>query len=199
MLVQIIKKVPSNLFKSVLDQINTIDWSSIEDDDYVKSFRDKSLLQDKITPLFLRSPKVDNPNSNILHPREWASSTECIDNPKLYSTFDSVNLLSKWIQETVGGESIGHIYLNSMPPGGGVGLHVDPLDYFNLFTRFHVPLKTNLSTTFWGPDNAKKEHMPLGYLCRLNNLLPHQVFNHGNEIRIHLIVDVLVPGGNKIF
>jgi hypothetical protein len=82
--------------------------------------------------------------------------------------------------------------------GGSVGLHVDPLDYFDVYARYHVPVKTTEQVVFSGGDKVY-EHMPYKMLSRLNNRKPHMLDNNGSDYRIHLIVDVEIEGGNNIF
>jgi aspartyl/asparaginyl beta-hydroxylase (cupin superfamily) len=113
--------------------------------------------------------------------------------------FQAVRTLSQWMFETVSGKTMGRIMIVNLEPRGRVPLHVDPKDYFEMYSRFHVPLKTNPGVVFNGENGTANEHMPLGYLSRLNNRLPHQLDNNSDENRIHLIVDIETEGGNQIF
>jgi hypothetical protein len=118
-----------------------------------------------------------------------------------------VTKLLHWTQQKMNAKAIGNSVLNCMQPGGNVHLHIDKGRYFDTYCRFHIPLQTNSQVTFTGSSDNQvtvtgssdnQEHMPLGWLYRLNNLTWHQVQNQGTTHRVHLIVDLLLDQPNSI-
>jgi len=81
------------------------------------------------------------------------------------------------------------------PPGAQVKPHLDPRAYHQVSHRVHVVLKTNSScrNVHFIPPNYEivYDHMRKGYLYDLDNITPHAAFNHGNEDRIHIVIDIM--------
>jgi hypothetical protein len=60
--------------------------------------------------------------------------------------------------------------------------------------RFHFPIKTNRKVMFssWGVGNKEtRRHMKVGGCYYLDIRKPHRAVNWGNQIRTHLVVDVV--------
>lgn len=74
---------------------------------------------------------------------------------------------------------------------GRIRPHIDHHPSFAVGHRIHVPLVTNPAVEFLVNDQAVVMHEGRAY--ELNNLLPHSVYNGGNEERIHLIFDYMEP------
>lgn len=76
--------------------------------------------------------------------------------------------------------------------GGEIPKHQD--HYFSLSHshRVHIPLITNEEVAF----SVGKEtiFMRPGEVIEINNRRPHRVINRGNEDRVHLILDFVLPG-----
>jgi hypothetical protein len=193
MLVKIIKKVPKKLFSSALAEIQNIDWSLIND-----RFRTKRSEFSSSSSIHLRIP-LSRLASYEKSVKEWSKICECEDNIMWANKFSAVRNLSEWMFKAVNGKTMGRIMIVNLAAGGKVPLHVDPMDYFEMYSRFHIPFKTNSNVVFNGGEDTENEHMPLQYLSRLNNRLPHQLENNSDENRIHLIVDIETEGGNQIF
>jgi len=193
MLVQQLKEVPDDLFAAAKAEIDAIDFDSIKDP------RAKAEVFNTSTAIHLRvhKPPVGKPMPRTID--EWSVITECVNHPLNYSKYPAVIELCKWIYEQVGGIEMGRIMIISLAPGGDVAPHIDPLDYFEQFSRFHVPMKTNPGVVFNDGAGSPDEHMPYKTLCRLNNRLMHALYNRGTENRIHLLADIRQPGGNEIF
>jgi hypothetical protein len=193
MLVKIIEQVPDILFNSALEEIQNIDWSKI--DDSVRRRRAEFATSSSIH-IRVASSKLTLGKKSV---NEMSTVCECEDNAVWSNQFNAVRRLSDWMFKTVNGKTLGRIMIVNLEPRGQVPLHVDPKDYFEMYSRFHVPFKTNPNVVFNGGEDTENEHMPLQYLSRLNNRLPHQLDNNSDENRIHLIVDIETEGGNQIF
>lgn len=193
MLVKTIQEVPDEIFNPALEEINTISWDQIQDPS-----RSGRAVFATSTSIHVRKHAVGNrPYPRTIE--EWSVICECEDNPQYAGKFQAVRNLADWMFGTVSGQALGRIMIVNLAPKGRVPIHIDPLDYFAMYSRFHVPFKTNEKVTFSGGPGTPIEHMPYRTLCQLNNRLPHQLDNDSSENRIHVIVDIAVEGGNQIF
>lgn len=193
MLVRHLSQVPAEIFQPALEEIKTIDWSAIQDPS-----RRNSAAFATSTSIHVRRHRVpDGPLPKSID--EWSMITECEDTPQYQGQFMSVRQLANWMVNEVNGKAMGRIMIVNLAAHGHVPIHIDPLDYFAMYSRFHVPFKTNTAVTFSGGPGTVQEHMPRGQLCQLNNRLLHQLDNDSNENRIHVIVDIALEGGNQIF
>jgi hypothetical protein len=193
MLVKQITEVPDVIFQPALREIAAIDWQLVEDPS-----RRNSAAFATSTSIHIRRHQIpDGPLPRSIE--EWSVITECEDTPQQIGKFESVRKLAEWMVQHVRGTAMGRIMIVNLAAHGHVPIHIDPLDYFAMYSRFHVPFKTNSSVTFSGGPGTAKEHMPQGHLCQLNNRLMHQLDNDSDENRIHVIVDIALEGGNQIF
>jgi hypothetical protein len=191
MLVQVLKEVPDNIFNNCLNELTKVRWEFVVDGRKTGVFKTS-------TSIHLRSHDTtackERPNSIA----SFSSIVNCIDNLTAISKFPEHYNAALWIKEQVKGKELGRVMIVHLEPNGTIGIHADPGEYFERYSRYHIPLKTNLGVQFIDNNNIK-EHMPYKTLCRLNNLSPHGLINDSNEERIHLIADVEVAGGNSIF
>jgi len=164
----------------------------------------------KTLPIFLRTHKAalddntidwDNYHKNVdLLETEWHNYYKNVDSvdTEWQVRLPGVTKLLHWTQQKMNAKAVGNSVLNCMLPGGNVHLHIDKGRYFDHYCRFHIPLQTNSQVIFSGLYKTP-EHMPLGWLYRLNNLLHHQVQNQGTTQRVHLIIDLLLDQPNSTF
>lgn len=193
MLVKQIQVVPETIFNPALKEIQQINWNTVQDPS-----RSGRAVFSTSTSIHIRRHAVGNrPYPRTIE--EWSVICECDDNPQYIGRFQAVRALADWMYNTVSGQALGRIMIVNLAPRGRVPIHIDPLDYFAMYSRFHVPFKTNAQVTFSGGPGTELEHMPYQTLCQLNNRLPHQLDNDSDENRIHVIVDIAVEGGNQIF
>jgi len=78
-----------------------------------------------------------------------------------------------------------------LQPGCRIARHKDSHPSFSAAHRIHVPLVTNPDVEFI----VGSERVPprAHYAFELNNLMFHQVTNHGDRARIHFIFDYAPP------
>ncbi|MHB1098113.1 MAG: GNAT family N-acetyltransferase [Burkholderiales bacterium] len=91
---------------------------------------------------------------------------------------------------------IGRVILTKLKPGGVISEHVDEGPYADRYDRFHVVLQSELGNIFI-VSGEHYESRP-GDVFWFNHKLPHQVENHTDEPRIHLILDVAAPEYRKL-
>jgi len=196
MLVQVLQTVPDSIFNPVIEEISTIKWDDVVDP-YRRHEAFYSSKSIHIRQLNL-SLLVDTISSNedVEH---VSTILDCEYHPINRFIFGRSLNMANWIYQQVGGVRLGRIMLVRLEARGEIGLHVDPNNYFEVYSRYHVPLKTNPNVLFSSGSGTPTEHMPQQHLCRLNNRLPHMLVNNSDEIRIHLIADIAVDGGNQIF
>lgn len=193
MLVKKIQKVPDQIFASAAEEIQAIEWNKVQDPS-----RASNAVFTTSTSIHIRQHRVGNrPYPKTVE--EWSVICECEDNPRYTGKFSAVRELADWMFNTVQGQAMGRIMIVNLAPRGKVLAHIDPLDYFAMYSRFHVPIKTNAGVIFSGGPGTPEEHMPQQTLCQLNNRLLHQLENNSDENRLHVIVDIAVEGGNRIF
>lgn len=89
------------------------------------------------------------------------------------------------------GGKIFRAMVTRLGPGCRIAVHKDSHPSFAVAHRIHVPLVTNPDVEFIvGPERVPpREH----YAFELNNLMFHQVTNHGDRARIHFIFDYAPP------
>ena len=185
--------MPSDIFDPVVAEISQIDWQTIEDPS-----RGNRAVFSSSTSIHVRKHKVgDRPYPQTIE--EWSVLTECEDNPRVLGQYPEVYKMANWMVAQVNGIALGRIMIVNLAPNGTVPPHIAPLDYFAMYSRFHVPIKTNPGVVFSGGPSTEFEHMPQQYLSQLNNRLMHQVNNNSSMNRIHVIVDIALEGGNQIF
>lgn len=194
MLVKTITQVPDDIFRPALAEINSINWGQIQDPSRgsAKSFATSTAVHVRTH----RAP-VGRPRPTTIE--EWSVITECANHPKNYARFPKVVETANWMMQQVDGIAMGRIMIVELAPRGVVALHIDPLDYFVMYSRFHVPFKTNENVLFNGGPDTANEHMAYQHLCQLNNRLPHSLVNNSDQSRIHVIVDIALENGNQIF
>ena len=192
MLVQYIKEAPTDLFNTVLEEIKGIDWEAINNP--IRNKTSSAFASSRA--ILLRRQVVPQPIPETL--RDWGKAIPCEDIAFNIEKYPNVYALTKWMQEQVGGVELGKIMVVRLNPRAGVIQHVDDYEYFEYYSRFHVPLVTNPNVVFSG-DGSPAQHMPAQMLCRLNNRALHQVDNNSDEYRIHLLVDIRISEDNSIF
>lgn len=81
--------------------------------------------------------------------------------------------------------------LARLPPGCRIPRHRDAHPSFSVGHRIHIPLATNPDVEFivGAQRIPPREH----YAFELNNMMFHQVANHGATTRIHFIFDYAPP------
>lgn len=79
--------------------------------------------------------------------------------------------------------------LAGIKPNGTIYKHVDKSELFQYAHRVHLPLVTNPGVIFT-IDNTDF-HLEKGTWYEIDNTRPHQVINNCQDIRIHLLVDLL--------
>ena len=78
--------------------------------------------------------------------------------------------------------------LARLAAGHGIDRHVDGEGSHPLTHRIHVPLQTNPLAML--TVNDTDFHLEAGHAFEVNNLVPHSVFNDGEQDRIHFIFEV---------
>lgn len=194
MLVKILEPVPESLFRSLQSEINSIDWKTIQDPERSSHPRFKTSKS-----ISLRKHTV--PTEGIVpdSPHEWSRVVDCVDVDHNIQQYPVTYELAQWIYKQVDGVSMGKILIVNLIGGGSVSVHQDLREYFEVHSRYHVPVITDERVVFVTGPLDKGEHMPLGYLSRLNNRSIHGVRNRTPHNRVHIIVDVETAEKNTIF
>lgn len=175
------EKIPTEIFNNALEEILAIDWKT------VSSFsRHNPVFKTSITE-HLRIH--DFPPGTPMTIEALSAIVACKNVPAR-EKYPAVENLIKWIKETVKCTKEGRIMLVNIISGGEVAEHTDPGLYFQNYFRFHVPFVTSPEVVFYGPNKSDPTHMPVGYLCQLDNRNLHSVSNNSVTERIHMIIDL---------
>lgn len=193
MLMRKIKEFDSDLYELALNEASAIRWEEIPKDKRSENFIFKTSRS-----ISFRIPFIGN-NAEPKDVLSWSNVLDCIDNPDIISLYPAIFNAGAWIFNAVNGITFGRFMLVNLLPGGIVFPHVDPGVYFQKYSRFHIPLISNEQVSFSTGIHSVKEYMEPGYLYQLNNLGLHMVENLSDQNRIHIIADIEVKGGNKIF
>jgi hypothetical protein len=196
MLVQVLQPVPDSVFNPVVEEITNVNWDHVIDP-YRRheAFYSSKSIHIRHLDFSLMVDEISS-NEDVEH---MSTILDCVYHPINRYVFGRSLNMANWMYEQVGGIGFGRIMVVRLEPRGEISLHVDPMNYFEVYSRYHVPLKTNPHVLFSSGPDTPTEHMPQQHLCRLNNRLPHMLVNDSDEIRIHLIADIAVEGGNQIF
>ena len=193
MLVKKLCEVPDSIFDLAQYEIKAIDWNSIDDN------RSKLKVFYTSKSVHLRTYNLQKgqlPPENAI---DWAYIVDTAENMNETPKYPNVMNLVNWVYDTVKGIRLGRVLIANVEPYGEIKAHIDPFDYFAIHSRFHIPFKTSLDVLFHDGSKSNFEHMPYKTLCQLNNRIMHGMINYGSNNRIHLIIDIALPGGNKVF
>lgn len=183
--VEVIEKVPDEIFNGALNEISNIDWPHYRSVDTRRTasyaFVDSSIS----VPLRVH----DVPAATVVDIEKFAEYIEC-KNTVASNFFPLSNLAAAWVFKQVQGEKIGRIQIVKMLANTSIASHIDPGPYFKFYSRFHIPFVTNGDVKFTGEEGDEPIGMPRGYLCQLDNVHLHGVTNTSSSDRIHMIVDI---------
>lgn len=173
-----------------IDEMNKINWQLINDErsNRTTAFSSSTSVQIRIH----KQPKVMYKDVH-----EWGKIVETVDHPINVRRFPNTLLLAEWIKNRVGGVNLGRVMVVNLASGGSVVPHIDKGEYFDIHSRFHIPITTNDKVLFGSVLNTDLGHMKEHCLYQLKNTDMHYVENLGSEDRIHLIVDVELPNKNN--
>lgn len=181
--VQILDKVPDQIFIDAKEEVLKINWDQLPIPD---RRGEAEVFRTSIT----NHLRVHAAPPGTPHTVEALSAyVNCVDTRARW-LYPKMNKLINWIHTHVEGKRMGRIMLVRFTSGGKIGEHVDPGPYFDSHYRFHVPFVTHPAVEFFGPGRSNPTHMPEGYLSQLANRDFHSAENNSPIDRIHLIIDI---------
>jgi hypothetical protein len=201
LLVHPISQVPESILNAAIAEIDNIDWmqKQTQTDLYIQPYQ---AVNYQVHTIFLRTYKEAFDAARLghkLHQPEWNNYYKNADSvdTEWQVQLPSLYKILHWAQQKMNAKAIGNSMLNCMRPGEIIQPHIDEGPYNDAHCRFHIPLQTNSQVT-WSGLSDSQEHMPVGWLYRLNNKCVHQVQNQGTTHRVHLVVDLLLDQPNGI-
>lgn len=112
---------------------------------------------------------------------------ECVDYP-VYKQLPEARALIMPLMARVAGERLGRCIINKIEPGGRIFPHADTPAHAEYYDRFHIVLQANPDSLFRAGDETV--NMAAGEVWWFDNSVEHEVHNHGDSERIHLVVDI---------
>lgn len=104
-----------------------------------------------------------------------------------------MNHIDPYVQQLsgqIGPRTLCHVMVNTIVPGGGAPLHVDPTPDGVRFERWHLPLVTNPDAELY--VDGEWQHLIYGWWHGpVEYWKEHAVRNRGKLHRTHLVIDVL--------
>lgn len=143
----------------------------------------------EVESIMLRFPekRVFELEEQLAKYKESLEQHFCIDYPP-YKVLPEARGLIMWLMSRVGGEMLGRCMINKIKPGGRIFPHVDTPAHTEFYSRFHIVLQSNPESVFRAGD--EELNMQVGEVWWFDNSQEHEVNNHGDCDRIHLIVDI---------
>jgi len=112
---------------------------------------------------------------------------ESIDYPA-YAALPQARPLVMCTMALVGGVRLGRCFINKINPGGRIFPHADTPVHADYYRRFHIVLQSAPGVDFRCADETA--FMGTGELWWFDNRLEHEVNNHSDTARIHLVMDI---------
>lgn len=136
----------------------------------------------QMTDIWIRYNAIENlgPHFNDEHESVWYPAYEAL--PALKWMIDG-------LVEQVDGDRVGGVLITKIPPGCGIGKHVDRGWHVETYDKFYVSLRSQKGAKFICHDGDGEVLEPKPGECwRFDNRLPHSVANESSDDRITLIV-----------
>lgn len=115
---------------------------------------------------------------------------EAVDYPALLRIPEFRSAIG-YVAGEVEGRRLGRAIVTKLKAHGSIDLHADEGDYADHYERFHLILKSDGECKFH--CGLEEVSMMPGELWWFDHKKEHMVINHGDQERIHLIVDVVAP------
>lgn len=112
---------------------------------------------------------------------------ECFDQPA-FAVLPEARPLIFGLMARINGERLGRVLINRLSPGAHIPKHRDCDRQDKYYDRFHIALKTNQNVEFI--TGAERIYAKDGDVFWFENTEEHEVANHGESDRIHMIVDI---------
>tara|TARA_B110000503_G_C7103663_1_gene394967 strand:+ start:384 stop:974 length:591 start_codon:yes stop_codon:yes gene_type:complete len=190
-LTKFICPVPNKLTGLVTSEIDTIDWDKLDDG------------RTKRTVAFASSKSVQirihkQPTVMLDNVHDWGEIVETVDHPIHSRMYRNILEVSQWVLGAVNGNKLGRVFVANLAGRGIIHPHIDIGEYFEVHSRFHIPIVTNKNAIFLNSlDTEVGEHMSVGNLYKLNNSVLHGFKNLSDLNRIHLIIDIELSHRNS--
>jgi Aspartyl/Asparaginyl beta-hydroxylase len=87
----------------------------------------------------------------------------------------------------VAGTRLGRVMINKIAPGGHIYAHCDTPEHCRYYKRYHIVLQSEPGVEFRCGD--EKTYWEAGSAFFFRNELEHEIWNHSETDRIHLVMD----------
>jgi hypothetical protein len=111
-----------------------------------------------------------------------------------YDLLEICDPIIKEVQKYLPNSEPSLLQLATILPGQKLKWHIDTYLYQQFSNKIHIPLQTNEQTTyeiFLEDKTYRKDHMSVGSIWNINNLVLHRSVNLGATARTHIIMDFI--------
>ena len=112
---------------------------------------------------------------------------ECYNQP-VALVLPEAHALAMQLMSAIGGERLGRILINKLPPKSLIPWHSDIAKELKYYDRYHIVLKSNPDTFL--QIGTEKCVMPVRSVWWFENAFEHTAYNGGDTDRWHMIVDI---------
>lgn len=134
--------------------------------------------------IVLRGPDTENLDHEAVF-----NCLESVDLPTIERTPATVDLCAAACR-ALRVKQLGRVMLVELPPGASIDRHRDEGAYADHFERFHLALISSPGNLF--TCGGETIHMAPGELWKFNHRIEHEVVNHSDTPRVHLIIDAVI-------
>lgn len=111
-----------------------------------------------------------------------------------YDLLEICDPIIKEVQKYLPNSEPSLLQLATILPGQKLKWHIDTYLYQQFSNKIHIPLQTNEQATyeiFLEDKTYRKDHMSVGSIWNINNLVLHRSVNLGTNARTHIIIDFI--------
>lgn len=123
------------------------------------------------------------------------TNLQAYDTPN-YDELPEVHKAVTWLTKQLEAEQVGRVMVARLIPGGHVLPHPDFGPYHDYYDRFHICVGGDGCLFRVGDETVR---MLPGEIWWFRNNLEHESWNHGEQPRDHIIVDLKLRGDKNVF
>ncbi len=129
------------MLNDAVSEIDKINWDSIDDG---RSKRTIAFASSKTIQIRIHK----QPKQLYSNVHDWGNIVETENHPIHFKIFPNVINLANWVLDKVSGKTLGRVFVAKLNPQGIIHPHIDSGKYFEVHSRFHIPVCTTSNAVF---------------------------------------------------